>query len=423
MIFSRRRIQEALRNLPSIPPDELHRLTGRLNRANADALSAMWEVMLLHHLSAFGRVEHHRTTPSGSHPDVFFKSRLLTFTADISCVSDDGIQEKNPINLLRDEIERQKRSLGLGVGGVELEVGHVESDLKPTLKLPAAKNIPDFVRLEILPAIAAAQARGEWPIILRWDTPEIEFRLTLNDGPNNLSSSRAYDIPKVLKSNPLYNRLRGKTSQVAEGEGLRGLILCDSGYSAFTESLFDSGRIDARKIAKGFLSDSPDVDFVVLFWIFEDRSWARGLRRELRCDVLQKSADPALQALFEACAGRMPRPLRTGQNALNHLRRWGMDLGFGGGSTLSWPTVRLSSKLLLHVLSGRISVAEFNERLDWRGAGQDDRSRVLNAFEQALQGGVMPAAIRVVTGPDQDDDWIEIDFEPDTALAPFRADE
>ena len=247
MIFSRRRIQNALWELPFIRPGELRTLARRLNRPEPDALSAMWEVMLLHQLSAFGSVQHHRKTPNGSQPDVFFQSRLLTFTADITCVSDDGIQKNNPFRRFQDEIEHQKRALGLGVGGVYLDVGHHEGPRKVKLKLPAVEHISDFVQREVIPAIAAAQARGEWPISLRWNTPEIEFTLTLKDGPYSGGSSRSYDIPKTLKSNPIYGRLRDKTSQVAAGQGLRGLILCDSGYTAFTKSMLSASRMDGPR--------------------------------------------------------------------------------------------------------------------------------------------------------------------------------
>jgi hypothetical protein len=421
MIFSRRRVQEALCGLPFISARELRGLASRLNRLGPDALSAMWEVMLLHHMSAFGTVQHHRKTQNGSQPDIFFRSKLLTFTADISCVSDDGIQKDNPFRRLQDEIEQQKQALGLGVGGVYLDVGHHEGERKVKLKLPAVERIHDFVKSEVIPAIAVAQAGGEWPIVRRWETSEIEFQLTLKDGPYSGGSSRAYDVPKTLKSNPIYSRLREKTAQVATGEGLRGLILCDSGYAPFTKSRLDAQRIDARKIARAFLNDCADVDFVALFWVFEDRYWARETDRELRCDVIQKSVDPALQAVFEVCTDRLPRPLRTGQNAMHHLRRRGMDLGFGGGWTLSWPTVRLSAKTLLNLLAGRISIAEFNDRLDWRGADEQDRRKMLNLFERALQEGFIPGAIRVVSEPDQDDDWIEVDFRPDPAVGKFRA--
>jgi hypothetical protein len=420
VIFSRRRVQDALWSLPFLPAPELRGLAARLNRSGPDALSAMWEVMLLHHLSAIGHVKHHRATPNGSRPDIFFQSKVLTFTADISCVSDDGIQKDNPFRSFQDEIEGQKRALGMGIGGVYLNVGHHEGEQKVKLKLPAVERIPDFVREEVIPAIAAAQARGEWPIVVRWETPDIEFQLTLQDGPYSGGSSRAYDVPKTLKSNPVYGRLKEKTSQVAMGEGLRGLILCDSGYSAFTKSPLGGNRVDARAITQAFLNGCADVDFVALFWVFEDRNWMRATKRELRCDLIQKSFDPALQAVFDECVERLPKPLRTGQNAMNHLRRWGMDFGFSGGWTLSWPTVRLSAKTLLHLLAGRISIVEFNDRFDWRGADEEDQRKILNCFERALQEGLIPGAIRVLSEPDQDDDWIEIDFKRDAALGKFR---
>lgn len=424
MIFARRQIQKALSELTFLPPNEVRGLAARLNKAEPDALAAMWEVLLLRHFSTLGFVEHHRATPNGSQPDIHFRNKVLTFTADITCVSDEGLQRENPYQLLQDEIEKQKRKLGLGIGGLYLDIGHHEGDRKVKLKLPAASDIPAFVENEVVPAIAEAQSRREWPIFLQWQTAEIEFQLTIKDGPYSGGAHRAFDAPKTLKSNPIYGRLRGKTAQVSGGEGLRGIILCDSGYAAFRENPVDGQRVDARKIAHAFLRTCDQVDFVALFWVSEDIGWSRVAHREVRCDLIRKSNDPALQAVFKACADKLPRPLRTGQNALNLIRWFGKDLGFGGGMSLRWPKVRLSSKMLMNLLSGRISIEEFNERLDWRGRGNAERDHFLNVFERALQEGRLPKLITIESVSDQDDDWIEFEFgSADAAAAPFTAPE
>ena len=421
MIFSRRRIQSALLQLSMLTARESQDLAARLNRGDTDTLAAMWEVMLLRSFSDLGNVQHHRETANGKRPDVYFQSQHVTFTADISCVSDEGIQEQNPFRQFQDEIEHQKRKLGLGIGGVYLQAGHHEGERKVKLKLPALNEIPAFVEKMVIPAVADELAKGSWPVFIRWQTEDIEFDLTIKDGPMSGGGSRAYDIPKTVKSNPVYSRLRKKAAQVSQAEGLRGLILCDAGYSAFTKSVLDAQKIDASKIATSFLKDSKDVDFVALIWVHQETDWARQVARNLRCELIQKSSSAALSSVFEKCLDRLPPSKRTGKNALNHIRWKGPDHGFGGGYTMQWPSVKLSSKMLLNVLSGRMSIEDLNERLDWRSAGVESRGRWLNVFERALQEGRLPETVTIDRSPDEDDDWVTINFgPPDAAAGPFQ---
>ena len=159
MIFARRRIQTALSQLDFGSDAQRRGFATRLNRRTADSLAAMWEVMILHSLARAGRVQHEQPTADGKNPDIVFASADLVFTADVSCVSDQGIRKRNPFDKLLNEIEHQKRALGLGIGGVYIDVGHSEDHLRVTLKLPPEEDIPGFVAEQVIPKIA--QKLGE----------------------------------------------------------------------------------------------------------------------------------------------------------------------------------------------------------------------------------------------------------------------
>jgi hypothetical protein len=411
LIFSRRRIQNALWQLAFISDSQANDFAKRLNRRNADSLAAMWEVMVLHSMSLVGNVVYEKRTESGKNPDLFFESDNLSFTADISCISDHGIEQNNPFNKLLEEIERQKGALGLGVGGVYIDVGHEEDDLRVTLKLPDEKHIAAFVTEEVMPKVAKSLQAGNWPIKLAWTTDHVKFALTIKDGPYSGGGYRAYDIPKTVKANPIYSRLRSKSAQVRDGKGLRGLILCDGGYSAFSRSAFDRSRIDASQIARSFLNGSSDVDFVVLLWVEEkSESWNRRVVRTVHHEIIEKTSNDVLVEVIKNAFKCLPLPKRTGRNARNHLEWKGQDFGFGGGMTMAWPTVKISSTMVLNLLSGRIDIQQFNERLDWTSGSPKTDQRFLNVFERALREGKRPIAFTIESSVDDDDDWINVKF-------------
>ena len=381
----------------------------------------MWEVMILHSLARAGRVQHEQPTADGKNPDIVFASADLVFTADVSCVSDQGIRKRNPFDKLLNEIEHQKRALGLGIGGVYIDVGHSEDHLRVTLKLPPEEDIPGFVAEQVIPKIAQKLGEKEWPIKLAWETEAVQFALTIKDGPYSGGGSRAYDTPKATKANPIYSRLRAKSEQVRKGSGLRGIFLCDGGYSAFSRSPLGWSGVSAPKIAQSFLAESEDVDFVVLVWVEENSSgWDRRITRSARHTTIQKIPNSALSSVIADAIARLPQPKRTGTNARNHLEWKGQHMGFGGGFTIEWPRVKLSATMLMNLLSGRISIEEFNDRHDWTSGSVQSRGRFPNAFERALREGRLPKAIAVESSPDDDDDWLVIDFGlSDAAVSPF----
>jgi hypothetical protein len=123
MIFTRRSLQRRLDELRATLGDAaVGGLAARLNRPGRDSLSAMWELVVLHGLARHGQVVSEQPLGSGRRPDVRFVNGNISFTADITTVSDEGLDEANPYQALSEEIEIAKKRLGLPIGGVDLRI-------------------------------------------------------------------------------------------------------------------------------------------------------------------------------------------------------------------------------------------------------------------------------------------------------------
>ena len=166
MIFSRRSLQRRLDDLRrSLPDTTVESLATRLNRPDRDRMAAMWEVAILHGLSLCGSLANEEALETGRRPDIRFDDGRLAFTADVTCVSDEGLDELNPYYELSREIEAAKTKLGMPIGGVDLRVRDrtekVKGGERRSLRLPPRKRIPEFVRDEIVPRLREQMSRGE----------------------------------------------------------------------------------------------------------------------------------------------------------------------------------------------------------------------------------------------------------------------
>ena len=107
----------------------------------------------------------------------------------------------------------------------------------------------------------------------------------------------------------------------------------------------------------------------------------------------------------------MPKPRLTAGNARNASENPIDKLGFHGGYKMTNDDdLKVSVRMLLEVLAGRMTVEEMNEICGWHA----------NPFERALRQGRLIAAADVV-GSNDDDDWIKVIFgQRDPAISPFR---
>jgi hypothetical protein len=114
-VFARRSIQSFLNALDTtLTHSQLDSLVTRLNLNNRDSVAAEWEVCVLFALSNLGHVTHEPGFPGTKRPDIYFKATIgLQFIADVTCISDADLEEKNPVGELTDLVAVKARKLGI----------------------------------------------------------------------------------------------------------------------------------------------------------------------------------------------------------------------------------------------------------------------------------------------------------------------
>lgn len=419
MIFTRRFIQSCINDLQSVVAhSELRVLVGKLNTPGPNQLPTMWEIVVLSSLSKLGRLQYELELPNGKRPDIFFsRGRALSFMADITTVSDSGLEEANPVDRLRIEIEACRKRLGLPILGINLHVNSIEESTRKgprtALLLPPYSEIPRFVTDRIEPIIIQKMKAGE-PLSVRIEEPSIDLELAMVNSEISSTSHASFNLPQSLTRNPLYNALDKKKKQVRSYDGVTGIIVCDGASRSLSRDAERTKAFETEKILAEFLRQNSSIDFVLVISVDEkrggwlDQNVERSLRSILQCQP-DLAAAKSLDQVFEKMARHMGRPKRSAVNAVNQLAMQGFGWGHHGGSTMSGSKIKLSSRLLMEVLSGRRSVDEMNKLQRWRRISDpQDNLLTINQFEKWLEEGRLPKKAVVIHDADSDDDWIEI---------------
>lgn len=434
MIFARRALQRRLDELrESLGGDAVDDLVGRLNRPGADRLSAMWEVVLLHPLAVRGTLQHEAPLDSGRRPDVALEIGDLQITADITTVSDEGLDEANPFFELQTLIEAAKTKLGYPIGGLNLQVSSKRQasrgGVRTTLKLPPRSTLRSFVRDKIVPRLREHRAhRGSFKFSV--DEGDIELEVSIDPARGHFSSGgfAAYNVPQIRDRNPLYNALKGKAGQLRGAPGLVGVIVCDGGSRSMLDHPGLRDGLSPSDIVGEFFRQYSSVHFVWLVKVREHRrSWAdpRSDRRLLARLLWRPefTGDARLEALLDEVLAELPRPIMTPVNGALRARETGYGLGFHGGYEMSGSKIRVSLRELTEVLAGLRTFAD-NGALNVEAARRlgGGRSRIQAYLLACVRDGRLPRSIQIVPGGENEtDDWVEIVFgEPDPAVSPFR---
>jgi hypothetical protein len=434
MIFSRRALQRRLNGLRAMLGDPVSdKLVARLNQPGRDRIAAMWEVVVLHALAPLGTLTSEVPLASGRRPDITFASVGVSFTADVTAISDEGLDELNPVNFFATEIEKLKTRLKLPVGGLNLSVRErtVVSNRgrRRVLQLPPRRAIPNFIKAKIEPVLRNQISEGQEVLHLDYQDAEIGFNLVIDPKrtPYSTFSYGAYDLPTIPDNNPLYNALKAKAGQLRTAQGLTGIIVGDGDAKAIASLRPDWSTVSTKAIVDEFFRQFSSVGFVALLTVHEDGgSTFQRRHRRVHVELWTKSglhAAPSLKDLFRQVVVAMPRPANSAVNGAYRARESGYYLGFHGGGTLSAKRIKISAREVMEVLAGRRTVGQMNEMHDWHLAKDSNRTGTFqNVFERWLTEGRLPTSISIVPGgEDEADDWIEIEVgAPDPAVSPFK---
>lgn len=437
MIYQRRALQRRLDELREVLDGEVvDKLAERLNRAGKDRVAAMWELVVLHGLSKCGSLQNEVALVSQRRPDILFEQGALRLTAEVTTVSDEGLDKDNPYHELSQLIEAAKNKLKLPIGGLDMRVRSkhesTKRGIRTVLLLPPRGKLQEFVRQTIVPQLREQMTAGKFPLRIAIDDDDVGLDITIDPTKSPFSSCgfAAYDVPKIKDRNPLYSALKAKTEQLRGANGITGVIVGDGDCVALSGRSANWDEVSTKLIVAEFFRQFSSVDFVLLLSVRESRhGWApypppvrqndASLFVREGCDARSK-----LNTLFQAMIEHFPKPAMMPVNGALRAREDDYDLGHHGGYSMSGSSVV------------RLGLREFTEIFAGLRTLQDNGAKYVEAVRKLpqepnylqaivlrnLMAGRLPESIEIIKTDEEDnDDWVEIRFgEIDPAIAPLR---
>ncbi len=422
-LVARRVLQRLIReNAAFTTSAQRKRQVAALNRGGDQALNFEWELLVLNGLSKLAAIDHEPLLGT-RHPDVVARvgdGAPEVFVADVATVSDSGHHARNPVGTFNAELYRRARQHIPGTFAFSLHVGGVKqgrSEKKHmVLSLPRKADRAAFFRAHVDPFLLTCRADPYMSQTLRLAHEGTDITIEYRPGARTgIRHHPVFTAPLSKTRNPIAGRLKNKAAQLRATQfaGPRGVVLC-----ATDTDLRDGGRaLGPRVIVEDVFLQNRSLTFVHALWAYDVTRRQQDYGSTLYVNpaakhplgVRSRSALTQLRSV-------LPRPINSGMNALHELRFWRWQRGryFYGSWTMTNRTVRISVRVLMEYLAGRITCAEFVAR-----HGGDQALATL--FEQKLRRGQLLVGAEVQHVPDRDDDWIEFRFgPPDSATAPLR---
>jgi hypothetical protein len=438
MVLSRKQIKKHV--------DELNRMHKTLT------LAAEWEVILLNAFSKAGKILHEYNFGGSTNPDLYFESHdnpKLIFVADITAISDKGFESHNPFDALSAELVRRVSERGLNPNNFHLAIqgnhpeiqrGHYymergdnsntllyKGGIKAKLHMPGVAKFQEKIfndRWErFLDEIRNSPNEYKEYRVYK-PQEQINIAISFNPGERYSSSTHlSYKQINHLTENRIYQALEDKAGQLGESnfKGHLGVILCDGGYSPF-HAMEHFSTHSVKEVIFYFLRNYHSVSFVLTF-VIKDNSFSRTpneiIPRLYVSDSFPSEDVEILEAIEKVCK-QLPEPESNAFNALNHLRGRDPQEGRRNGElTLSAKEIRISARMLMDLLSGRVTHEEFIERYD-SIPGIARTPGYTNFFDMRLKNGMLISDISIEKSDEEDDDVITIKLSgPDPAISPF----
>ncbi len=439
MIFARRSIQSFIDGLQGVlPQDALVKLVEKLNRNDRASLDFEWEIAVLFALNRVGTIAYESNHGGSSYPDVTFSlpsKESIGFVADITSVSDRGLEEESPTRLFSETLHKKARALSIP-GGFQYRIegapeGRHYRDRKVKLAIPSRKQLPGFLEKHVVPWLKEIKTKG-----LKEADITIEHAIVITyrrDATTSGGGYPSYTAAYSLTRNPLYTSLKSKASQLRNSgfDGCRGIILCDGNCDLLKSRMIGSANYSNHQIIGAFLRENSSISFVCTLWIEQVGGvFNRPSHRQLVMNLfLNPGARFALQSelvkALQEIPTQLPMPVNDALNASHRIEegKYGEGQSNYGGYTVSIgntsASIRISARALLELLAGRVDPKKFAEDHDF--ALQTTGTGMNNPFETALSMGFATENIVVEPQPDHDDDWITFKLRgPDAATSPFR---
>ena len=229
-----------------------------------------------------------------------------------------------------------------------------------------------------------------------------------------------YTVVYSLTENLIYNALTGKASQLngTNFNGPRGIVLCDGSCRFLNHGLTGNGSYTLDEVIRHFLNENNSISFVLTCVVRDvgERS-SPYLGPFQLSSVLYQGAgfDDIRFDLAEILRTlRFPTPKLNARNAINYLKGSTPHEGSRCAGEIimeqNRTTVKISARLVLELLAGKISQEEFFRRCDGITS--------YNSFDRALRGGQLIVSLE--RSHEEDDDVLVFVMSgPDPAISPF----
>ncbi|WP_296434617.1 MULTISPECIES: hypothetical protein [unclassified Rhizobium] len=388
----------------------------------------MWEVVILAGLARHGNLNHEVELQTGKRPDIHFDDGKISFTADITCVSDRGLNDRNPYWELMDLLTAAQRKLRLPAGGLDLRVLSTEEwdngTRRTSLRLPPRKRLQEFVQAQIIPELRTQIKAGVNPLRIAINDDHLGVEITINTAGAQFTTGgfSPYTTPTLIDDNPLYKALREKAKKQLRGiEGFSGIIVGDGDCTALSCDHLGSKFFRPEEIAANVLRQYSSLDFVLMIAIQDvnvgnvSRPVSKPMLVTRHDDQMRKD----LIVVFNKMLSELPIAVNTAVNGARRAMEVEYELGNHGGYRVEGDKITISARELMEVLAG---ARTFDDH-DFKAAPDDgQKGAIRQFFAIALAEGRLPAKMSVLPSTDDDNDsWVEFEFgEPDAAITPFR---
>lgn len=440
-MFARRALQAMIFDLePHVSLEGREKLVRELNQKSRSALAFEWETAVLFALSKVGKVEYETGSSGGSQPDIAFvedsPSSPISFTADVTAVSDQGLEEENPTARFSMAVIRLQRKYKLpGTTNIKIEgeaKGPEFRDRKMRVYLPPGKDVDEWVRKYVGPMFERIQKEKLETISIEVNEPDVKASVTYNAKQRYGSVSYpSYRVPYSLTRNPVHRALKAKLKQLkASGRpGPLGVFLCDGDCELLKSTSNHVSTVSLDQVIGEFFRDNSSLSFVAALTFLPPEpvpvpELVKVVRVTGRVIVNPKAKHPinreALKRLLDRGIAQIPAALGTPLDALYWLEHGKPNQGeplhkIIEGSRIMGQSLKISARKIQEVLAGRMTAEALWSEYQRPG------SKIENPFQRALKSGFMIQSAKVTRVPEADDDLIEFDFGPDVAIGKIVA--
>jgi hypothetical protein len=435
-IFAHRRLQSMIDEIgPKMDAATLADLLKRLqNIDTTSVLAAEAELALLWAISDVTEIELHPVLSGTQKVPEAFCAKLFPsgpVYIEVTAVSDDTFSDRDKMERAANIISQFANQIRKG-SSKHLHFHFMEKSGYETGRYRRYRRITSTFKLTepFKTALLDWLSDSDWPnpaqIRLAGDEADVIISWREYVHPEGRTFSSMPAVACDLESNPIFNRLKGKRSQLAgvPPGSLKCIFLVDVGCDLLRElrRKDHAGRtVSGEDIIQSFLKKSS-IDIIVvcsphranLFYPYDNRRIWHVTYFDRR-GSLPSSEYEKLRAVAE----KLPMPQYEGYQARS-LHRQGLFHPQARGRYLPTQytsrglsmTVKLSSRLILEFLAGRITAERFAL----------ETSNVASILDSMLKAGLTIQSSRLEKGGlDEDDDYLVFDLEPDAAASLLTA--